>query len=197
MGLRPTTEARILDAAEDLFFTRGIAATPIDAVTARAGVSAATLYRGYPSKEALLAAALERRQRSWRAAWDAAVERADGAEERLLAIFDALETFRDQPRGSRWCAFLGAAAEYAEAPPEVASAVRDDTVGMRTRLTELAVPVAGVTAAAELAERLLILVSGDLAMRLREPGYGSGRTRSTAAIVVAAARSDRAARADG
>lgn len=196
MGLRPTTEARILDAAEDLFFTRGIAATPIDAVTARAGVSAATLYRGYPSKEVLLAAALERRQRSWREAWDAAVERAGGAEERLLAIFDALEEFRDQPRGSRWCAFLGAAAEYAEAPPEVASAVRDDTEGMRARLTELAVPVAG-TDAAELAERLLILVSGDLAMRLREPGYGSGRARSAAAIVVAAARSERAARADG
>lgn len=189
MGLRPTTEVRILDAAEDLFFTRGIAATPIDAVTARAGVSAATLYRGYPSKEALLAAALERRQRSWRRAWDAAVDRHSDAEGRLLAIFDALEVFRDQPRGSRWCAFLGAAAEYPDAPPEIASAVRDDTKGMRARLTELAVPLVG-DAAAELAERLLIVVSGDLAMRLREPGYGSARARATAAALVSAMRSD-------
>ena len=186
MGLRPATQTRILDAAEDLFFTRGIAATPIDGVIARAGVSAATLYRGYPSKEALLAAALDRRQRAWRETWDAAVARHVDARARLLAVFDALEDFRDEPRGSRWCAFLGAAAEYAAPPPEVAAAVRADTDGMRGRLTELARPVAG-DAAAALAERLLLIVSGDLAMRLREPGHGVGLARSTAAIVVAAA----------
>ncbi len=187
MGLRPATQTRILDAAEDLFFTRGIAATPIDAVTSRAGVSAATLYRGYASKEVLLAAALDRRQRVWREIWDAAVARHTDAEARLLAVFDALEEFRDEPRGSRWCAFLGAAAEYADAPPEVADAVRADTDGLRGRLTELARPIAGDRAAA-LAERLLLVVSGDLAMRLREPGDGAGIARSTAAIVVAAER---------
>lgn len=187
MGMRPRTQARILDAAEDLFFTQGIAATPIDAVLARAGVSAATLYRGYASKEALLAAALERRQRAWIETWDAAVERGADDEERLLAVFDALAAFRDEPRGSRWCAFLGAAAEYADPPPEVASAVRADTEGMRARLTELARPIAGA-AAAELAERLLLVVSGDLAMRLRERGHDTQLARSTAALVIAAAR---------
>lgn len=189
MGLRATTEERILDAAEDLFFTRGITATPIDAVIARAGVSAATLYRGYASKEALLAAALDRRQRTWREVWDAAVARATGDEARLLAIFDALEAFRDEPRGSRWCAFLGAAAEYADPPPEVASTVRADTDGMRFRLTELARPVAGA-GAGELAERLLLVVTGDLAMRLREPDHRSADlARTTAALLVVAARS--------
>ncbi|QLD11143.1 TetR/AcrR family transcriptional regulator [Microbacterium oleivorans] len=185
MGLRPATETRILDAAEDLFFTRGIAATPIDAVIERAGVSAATLYRGYPSKELLLAAALDRRQGAWRETWDAAVARKGDAEGRLLAVFDALEDFRGEPRGSRWCAFLGAAAEYADPPPEVASAVRADTEGMRGRLIDLARPVAGERAS-ELAERLLLVVSGDLAMRLREPAHRVDVARSTAAILVAA-----------
>ncbi len=186
MGMRPRTEERILDAAEDLFFTQGIAATPIDAVIARAGVSAATLYRGFPSKEAVLAAALERRQQVWLETWDAAVARSADDVERLLAVFDALAAFRDEPRGSRWCAFLGAAAEYADPPPEVASAVRADTEGMRARLTALARPVAGA-AADELAERLLLVVSGDLAMRLRDRDHDTALARSTAALLIAAA----------
>ena len=186
MGLRPATEERILDAAEDLFFTRGIAATPIDAVIARAGVSAATLYRGYASKELLLAAALDRRQRSWRDTWDAAVARASDDVGRLLAVFDALDDFRGETRGSRWCAFLGAAAEYADPPPEVASAVRADTAWLRQRLIELARPVVSA-GASDLAERLLLIVSGDLAMRLRD-GDASPVARATAEVLVAAAR---------
>lgn len=189
MALREGTELRILDAAEELFFSRGVAATPIDAVIERAGVSAATLYRGWASKEALLAAALERRQRAWIAVWDAAVDRATDDSGRLLAVFDALDDFRAQPRGSRWCAFLGAAAEYADAPAEVSAAVREDTRALRDRLTVLAHPLVGKEQrAAELAEQLLLVVSGDLAMRLREPGAGSSTARVVAAALVTAAR---------
>ncbi len=148
MPIRERTERKLLDAADELFFTRGIAATPIDAVLERAGVSAATLYRGFPSKEALLAAALDRRHRTWIDSWEGAIARSDGDESRLLAVFDALDDFRARPAGSRWCAFLGAAAEYTDAPAEVASAVRRDTDTLRARLTELAVPVADRGAAA-------------------------------------------------
>ncbi|MFM2475465.1 TetR/AcrR family transcriptional regulator, partial [Burkholderia cenocepacia] len=55
MPMRTSTRDRVLDAADALFAAHGIAATPVDAVLARAGVSSATLYRGYASKEALLA----------------------------------------------------------------------------------------------------------------------------------------------
>lgn len=184
MALRESTERRILDAAEDLFFTAGVAATPIDAVIDRAGVSAATLYRGWASKELLLAAALDRRQRAWIAEWDARIDDARDAEGRLLAVFDALESFREQPRGSRWCAFLGAAAEYADAPQELADAVRADTDALRSRLTDLARPLVG-TRAAELAEQLLLVVSGDLAMRLREPAASTATARSIARALLA------------
>lgn len=177
--MRATTEARLLDAAEELFFSRGIAATPVDAVLARAGASAATLYRGYPTKEALLAAALGRRHREWIATWDACVERQTDDEGRLLAVFDALDAYRSGPRGARWCAFLGAAAEHADESAEVAAAVRTDTETLRDRLTALAEPVVGPDAAA-LAEELLLVVSGDLAMRLRDPGHGTALAREVA-----------------
>ncbi|RKT31315.1 TetR family transcriptional regulator [Microbacterium sp. AG1240] len=184
MALRTRTETKLLDAADELFFTRGIAATPIDAVLERAGVSAATLYRGYSSKDALVAAALDRRHAAWIETWDAAVAAQTTDEGRLLAIFDALDVFRSQPAGSRWCAFLGSAAEYADAPPEVDAAIHRDSDSMRARLTDLAASVDPARAAA-LADQLMLVVTGDLAMRLRSPAHTSGVARGIAAALVA------------
>ncbi|MFB2584535.1 TetR/AcrR family transcriptional regulator [Herbiconiux liukaitaii] len=184
-SIRPRTEIKLLDAAEELFFTRGIAATSIDAVLARAGVSAATLYRGYPSKEALVAAALERRQAAWVQTWTETVEQETSAEGRLLAVFTALDRFRERPFRARWCAFLGSSAEYSDPPVEVDRAVRADTLGFRLRLTELAEPLVG-DRAPELAEQLLLVVSGDLAMRLRDDSVtaptGTARTIASALL---------------
>lgn len=58
---RPRSEpARqaILSAAADLLLTRGLAAVSMDAVAARAGVSKATIYRWWPTKETLALDAL-------------------------------------------------------------------------------------------------------------------------------------------
>jgi AcrR family transcriptional regulator len=186
-SIRPRTEAKLLDAAEELFFTRGIAATPIDAVLTLAGVSAATLYRGYPSKEALVAAALARRHAAWIRTWEESIASADTDRARLLAVFTALDRFRERPSGARWCAFLASSAEYAEPPAEVADAVRSDTDSLRRRLTELAEPLVGA-GAPRLAEELLLVVTGDLAMRLRDGGAASptSTARSVAAAVLAA-----------
>ncbi len=180
---RASTEGRLLDAAEDLLFTRGAAATPVDAVLARAGASPATLYRAYGSKEGLIAAALDRRQRAWLDAWDAAVARAPDDRARLLAVLDALDDFRHESGGARWCAFLGTAAEYADPSPGLAAAIQRDTEHLRTRLTALATPLAGPDDAPALAEALLLVVSGDLAMRLRD---GVRRDTSTARAVAVA-----------
>jgi AcrR family transcriptional regulator len=188
VAVRARTEARLLDAADELVFTRGAVATPVDAILERAGASPATLYRAYGSKEGLIAAALDRRQRSWLETWDAAVASARDDRARLLAVFDALEHFRGRPHGARWCAFLGTAAEYAEPSPVLAAAIQRDTDDLRERLTTLAAPVAGPDAGA-LAEALLLVVSGDLAMRLRTGGTGgtaaARTTRAVAEAVVA------------
>jgi AcrR family transcriptional regulator len=184
MTMRPGTERKLLDAAEELFFTRGIAATPIDAVLDRAGVSAATLYRGYASKEALVAAALERRHDGWLRVWDEAVARASDDRGRLLAVFDALDAFRSTPTGSRWCAFLGTASEYADAPDEISVVLHHETTTLRSRLRAAAVPLVGADAADGLADRLLLVVSGALAMRLRG-GADVGDTATARAVAAA------------
>lgn len=175
MVVRARTEQRLLDAADTLLFTQGIVTTPVDRILELAGVSPATLYRAYGSKEGLVAAALERRHRAWAAVWDEAVRHATDDRSRLLAVFDALETFHAAADGARWCAFLGTAAEYADPPAALAAAVQQDTDLLRTRLTELGEPVVGSRCNVALAESLLLIFSGELAMRLRDGRRGHGR----------------------
>jgi AcrR family transcriptional regulator len=174
VATRTSTRTRLLDAADELLFSQGVVATPVDEVLRRAGASPATLYRAYGSKEGLVAAALERRHQRWCEVWDEAVAEADGAVDRLLAVFTALDRFRARSDGARWCAFLGTAAEYADPPAPLAEALRLESTTMRERLTALAEPVAGPRAD-ELAQALVLLVSGQLALRLRgdgDPGLG-------------------------
>ena len=47
--------ARILEAAEEIFATEGVS-VPIDTVAERAGLGVGTLYRHFPTKEALFEA---------------------------------------------------------------------------------------------------------------------------------------------
>lgn len=168
MPVRNSSVDKLLDAVDELVFTSGIQTTPIDVVLARAGVSTATLYRGFRSKESLIAAALQRRQQRWREVWDRAIDAAEGPEQRLLAVFDAIDEFALRPGGARWCAFLGAAAEYPDPPAEIAQAVRGDTDHLRRTLQDLAADLPCDDADA-LAESILVVVTGELGMRLRNP----------------------------
>lgn len=177
VGTRESTRTRLLDATDELLFADGATHAPVDEILERAGVSPATLYRAYGSKEALVAAALDRRHGEWIATWDAAVARAADDRGRLLAVFDATDEFRRRPDGARWCAFLGTAAGYVDPPPVLAAAIRQDSDSMRDRLRRLARPLVGAQAP-RLADALMLILSGQLAMRLR-PGRpapaGTGR----------------------
>lgn len=187
MPMRKTSEDKLLDAVDDLMFSSGIEATPVDALLARAGVSAATLYRGFRSKEELVAAALERRQARWQHVWDCAINDASDEQQRLLAVFDAIDSFASTSQGARWCAFLGAAAEYANPPAEIAAAIKRDTDHLRRTLRHLAEQLP-CDDPHGLAEAILVVFTGELAMRLRsdQPGR-SGTGRQIAATVLAAA----------
>jgi AcrR family transcriptional regulator len=54
--------ARVLDVAYETFASEGLA-VPIDEIARRAGVGAGTVYRHFPTKEALFAAVIENRMR--------------------------------------------------------------------------------------------------------------------------------------
>src|SRR6202165_3361696 len=80
----------ILDTAFEVFSRNGIRAVGIDRIIADAGIAKATLYRHFASKEQLVLAFLDLRERRWTREWlEAESEsRAATQQERLLIVFD-------------------------------------------------------------------------------------------------------------
>lgn len=115
----PSRRDDIVEAALRLFLRDGFHATGIAAIIAEAGTTKMTLYSHFPSKEALIAAALERRDHLFRTWLFGRMEDLGGADAkaRLLALFDALGEWIDgraKPLGSSFqgCAFVRAAGEF-------------------------------------------------------------------------------------
>ncbi|CAM5279818.1 TetR/AcrR family transcriptional regulator OS=Streptomyces alboniger OX=132473 GN=CP975_31640 PE=4 SV=1 [Streptomyces alboniger] len=116
-------EARLLDAAEGLFYERGIQAVGMDQVRTASGVSLKRLYQLFPAKSALVRACLDRRDRRWRTRLATAVEEHPEGTERLLAVYDWLYEWFTEP-DFRGCAFINAYGELGAVDPAVAEAVR-------------------------------------------------------------------------
>src|SRR5690242_15753445 len=55
--------AKVLNAAAELFATKGVEAVTVDEIAAKAGVGVGTLYRGFGDKGGLVAAILDERER--------------------------------------------------------------------------------------------------------------------------------------
>ena len=166
-GTRAPARERLLDAAEALFYERGIAGTGVDAVLRRARVAPATLYAHFTGKDHLVAAYLERRHQRWRATWDEALQRCgDDPDERALSVFDALDEFHRQQETTRGCAFLAAAVEVTDARHPAHQWLAADTQLLADRLHALAADT-GAADPGALATELLLLYDGALAARTR------------------------------
>ncbi len=187
---RPPARERLLAAADALFYGDGITTTGVDRVVARAGVAVASLYNLFGGKDNLVVAYLERRDRRWRAVWDAEVDRHTDPTERLLAVFTALQTWDDAVGMPRGCAHSAAAAQLGDARHPAHAAVREHKQAIVERLTELA-DAAGYADPARVAAEILVAYEGVLACRLlgRHDAIGHGRHLARAAL-------DRAARAE-
>ena len=112
---RVSARERILEAADELFSRQGVRAVGIDAIIERSGVARMTLYRHFPSKDALVLAFLERRENLWTKDWLSA--RWSGAPTirgaRLLAIFDTFDAwFRSEDFEGCW--FINVLLEFSE-----------------------------------------------------------------------------------
>jgi AcrR family transcriptional regulator len=114
----PDARRRILDCVYDLFSTRSIRDVGIDEIVQRSGVAKATLYRHFPSKDALVVAFLQLREERWTYAFVEGQARRRGGEGEgaLLAIFDVFDTwFRQEDFES--CAFINVLLELGEDHP--------------------------------------------------------------------------------
>jgi AcrR family transcriptional regulator len=154
-----TAEARtrVLDAAETLFYQRGVQVVGMDELRAAAGVSLKRLYQCYPSKDALLAAYLRRRDERWRGSLLDYVEaHAATPADRVPAIFAWLREWFATP-DFRGCAFINSFGELGAVSDVVSDAVREHQRAVRVYLTDLLAPQPD---AAQRADQLLMLIAG-------------------------------------
>ncbi|MGE5475619.1 MAG: TetR/AcrR family transcriptional regulator [Bacteroidales bacterium] len=161
----PSRRDELVEAALGLFLRNGFHATGIAAILAAAGVNKMTLYHHFASKEELVAAALElrdRRFRDWLFGRMAELAPTD-PRARLLALFDALgEWFRGESTLDpvfRGCAFIKAAGEYGDAGDPTHRLAAAHKTRIVEELTELC-RQAGLSDPDARARRLALLKEG-------------------------------------
>jgi AcrR family transcriptional regulator len=157
LSSKPAMKERILDTADRLFYLSGIRAIGVDTIAAEIGISKRTLYNHFPSKDALIAAYLERRSRY--------VGTSDKPPlQQILAVFDSLER-RFAHKDFRGCPFVNAVTELGakdKAVKKIASAYKENRQRwFRDQLQQLR-----VNDADGLAAQLVILVDGAIAQDL-------------------------------
>ena len=173
---------RLLDAAERLFYERGVQAVGVDAVVAEAGVATKTLYAHFGSKDGLVEAYLRRRDRRWLDWLRNAVDTAESGPARVFAVFDALTQWFTQPNYNG-CAFINIAGELATSPT-ARSIARDHKAALRALLADVAAG-SGVTDHTTLADRLMLLVEGAIiTAHVERDGAAAQRARSAAAALL-------------
>lgn len=145
---------QVLEAAEALFYDRGIQAVGMDEIRATSGVSLKRLYQLFPSKEALVLGYLERRDKRWRGNLAAYVE--DSTEPAVLAMFDWLHQWFAEP-GFRGCAFVNSFGELGATSTGVAAIARHHADELRSY-------VRGLVASDELADQILVLIEGAITL---------------------------------
>jgi len=153
--------ARVLDVASRLFYDRGIRAVGVDTIAAAAEVTKKTIYDQFRSKDALITAYLQRRDRwyrDWVTSW--ITEHPDT--DPLLAVFDGLGRWMSEV-GPRGCAFVNAFAELSDPVHPAHRIARDHKAWLRDYLAELAAG-AGHPDPTTLAARLLTLHEGAIVL---------------------------------
>ncbi|MCX4680911.1 TetR/AcrR family transcriptional regulator [Streptomyces sp. NBC_01433] len=128
----------LLDAAERLFYEKGVQAVGMDEIRAASGIPLKRLYRLYPSKSALLQAYLERRDARWRAELAAYANSRSTPEARILAVFDWLHQWFSEP-DFRGCAFVNSFGELGAVDPVVTTLARTHKRAFRDYVAGLVV----------------------------------------------------------
>jgi AcrR family transcriptional regulator len=152
MATRTSADAknRIMEAALEAFNVDGIPGVSADTIIERAGVAKMTLYKHYPTKEALAAAFVRERSDRWIAWLTERVKKLGRTpKQRVLALFDVLEEwFRsDDYHG---CPFHRAATNF----PDLKNPIHKEVIRNKRALFAF---VRGLLTAAGLDNREIIV----------------------------------------
>ena len=185
----PTARDRLLAAAGDLFYHRGIRPVGVDEVVAAADVAKMSLYRSFASKDELAAAYLRRRDALYWQAWDEVAQQHPGAPAaKLVAQFRALAR-KTARAGWRGCPFTNAATEFPEPDNPARQVAEANKRELRRRLRDLA-REAGARDPDGLADQLVLLFEGAYASAQTFGANGPAKAVADAAEALLAAQLD-------
>lgn len=154
---RSEARERLLATATGIFYADGIRTVGIDRIIAEAGVTKATFYRHFPSKEDLVLAYLRTAHEAIRGELEAAAQDAERFD-LLRAIAGGVAQDVCRP-GFRGCAFINAGAEYADASSPVREMVQEHRDWFQQFLVD-AFAAAGHTEPAAAADHFALLRDG-------------------------------------
>ncbi len=164
---QPDTKSRILDAAARLFHEQGFNATGVSTILREAGVNPGSLYNLYASKDALLAAVLERYTQLLHPVVMAPVE-AKSADP-IERVFVLLQQYRDwfAPLDFRLgCPIGNLALEVADSHPEIRPLVQINfdgwTAFVKKWLDEAGDRLPGQLDRSQLAQTVLTIMEGGM-----------------------------------
>jgi AcrR family transcriptional regulator len=150
---------RILNTARELFYREGARAVGVDTVVAQSGVAKTSLYRWFPSKDALIVAVLEEEAKDRWAGWDYTAKHSPpDAREQLRAQLIGITRYVSSSK-YRGCPFMNAIAEFADKQHPVHAQARGIVEELRRRVRAL-VDQIGVRDPARLTDQIVLLIDG-------------------------------------
>jgi AcrR family transcriptional regulator len=128
--------AHALNVASDLFYRSGVRAVGMEEIVATSGVAKTTIYRHFPTKDALIAAFVEKEDDAFWTQWDSVVSNSDLPIEKLDALCVWIGGLASRV-GYRGCPQLNVAAEFADPDHPARRIARRHKVEMHRRLKAL------------------------------------------------------------
>src|SRR4030088_1487647 len=177
---RLSARDRLLSSADELFYAEGVHVVGADRIVERAGVTKASLYNTFGSKEELVRAYLEQHMRRRQERIARILAANDTPRKRILGVFAEVE---DLLAGAqfRGCRVISAAAESrpGDASELVAAQYRAWLWSLFTDLAE----AAGAGDAKQLGRRLLLLYDGAAVAARRDPDRDAAAGALRSAVV--------------
>jgi AcrR family transcriptional regulator len=150
---------RILSTARELFYREGVRAVGVDTVVAQSGVAKTSLYRWFPSKDALIAAVIEEEAKCRWAGWDYTAQHSPSEpREQLRAQLAGISKFVSSPQ-YRGCPFMNVTVEFADEQHPARLVAREVMEELRRRVGALVEKI-GVRDPAAVTDQIVMLVDG-------------------------------------
>jgi AcrR family transcriptional regulator len=178
------TRREILAAADELFYGEGLRSVSVDEISAKAGITKKTLYYHFRSKDELIAAYLEARDRPTLERFQRWAGDEGAVAERLKRMFLRLGRCAKSPTW-KGCGFVRATGELANIPGHPAVRIaRAHKANFEKWLSDR-LAAEGYRDCAALARGLMVVIDGAVTQMLlhRDPRYAEAASHAACALL--------------